>query len=173
MKTKTIIIVVVILALLGFAYWFFIGGALTTQRVDEVLPTTVTVLERQDFVGANSEVIEIEVPTATVLKQGEFTEIDSVHKGSGVAKVIEQDGKYFLTLEDFKVTNGPDLFVYLSKNKDITKKAELGEFKNLQALKGNEGNQVYEISKEDADNFESVVIWCKRFGVLFSSATLV
>ena len=175
MKTRTIVIAIVVILVLAWAYWFFIGPALFTQRVDETLPIAAPVEPvpiAPEAEAAPEEAPVQEAEQAVVLKQGEFIEIDKVHKGSGMAKIVKQGDKHYLTLEDFEVTNGPDLFVYLSENKDITDEDQLGEFKTLQPLKGNVGNQVYEISEEDAENFESVVIWCKRFGVLFSSATL-
>ena len=49
------------------------------------------------------------------------------------------DGNNVLRLEDFKATNGPDLFVYLSTDKNAT------EFVNLGKLKASNGNQNYEL----------------------------
>ena len=146
---KRVVLGVLAIAFIVWAYWFFIGPAFTTQRVEEAMP------DRMD-----------------VLKTGTFTVIDGVHKGSGTAKVVFSGGKYYVVLEDFKVTNGPDLYLYLSEGRDVMDEDELGAFRVVSRLKGNEGNQVYEITKEDAESFSSVVIWCKRFGVLFSSATL-
>ncbi len=154
MKHKLLVILLG-LVFCGMLYWYFIGIAPLTIRVNETMPNPAP----------GEEMI--------VLKQGEFTAIDTIHKGSGTAKIVKSDEKYFLILENFHVTNGPDLYVYLSKNKEITNERALGEFKEIMQLKGNEGNQVYEITKENAENFSSIVIWCKRFGVLFSSATLV
>ena len=57
-----------------------------------------------------------------------------------VAKVIDlADGRTFLRLENLKATNGPDLYVYLSADKDAS------DIVNLGRLKGNIGNQNYEI----------------------------
>lgn len=139
----------VLLAVLGSAYWYFIGLAPFTVSVNESMP------EEMD-----------------VLRQGTFNQVDSVHKGSGTAKIVQSGDKYFLVLENFKVTNGPDLYVALSKNKAITDTKSAGEYKLIQPLKGNVGNQVYEITKEDAENYSSTIIWCERFGVLFSAAEL-
>jgi hypothetical protein len=147
-----ILAILAILAVGGFLYWFFIGDALSLGRVEEAMPAPAEAMQ--------------------VLKQGQFRDADRFHRGSGTAKVIQADGKYFLILEDFKVTAGPDLFVYLSKSPDVTDDDSLGEHKSLARLKGSEGSQVYEISKEDAEQFASAVIWCKRFGVLFASASL-
>ena len=64
-------------------------------------------------------------PTATaeatvlLLKSGSFRDADSFHKGSGTATIFRgPDGTLVLRLEDFDVTNGPDLHVYLSPHPD-------------------------------------------------------
>ena len=49
------------------------------------------------------------------LKAGQFQDIDSFHKGSGDATIYRgPDGSHLLRLENFEVTNGPDLHVILS-----------------------------------------------------------
>jgi hypothetical protein len=73
-----------------------------------------------------------------------------------------------LRLEDFKSTNGPDLYVYLS-----TDKGAATDFVNLGRLKGNIGNQNYDIPKRtDLSKYDTVLIWCRAFSVLFGSAEL-
>lgn len=93
---------------------------------------------------------------------------DGFHNVEGVAKVITlSDGKTFLRLENLKATNGPDLYVYLSTGKDSS------DIVNLGRLKGNIGNQNYEIPTGiDLSKYSTVLIWCKAFSTLFGSATL-
>jgi hypothetical protein len=93
---------------------------------------------------------------------------DGFHKAEGVAKVITPiDGKTFLRLENLKATNGPDLYVYLSTGKDVS------DIVNLGRLKGNIGNQNYEIpAGTDLAKYDTVLIWCKAFSTLFGSAEL-
>jgi hypothetical protein len=93
---------------------------------------------------------------------------DGFHKAEGVAKVINlEDGRTFLRLENLKATNGPDLYVYLSTSKDAS------DIVNLGRLKGNMGNQNYEIPQgTDLTKYDTVLIWCKAFSVLFGSAKL-
>jgi hypothetical protein len=93
---------------------------------------------------------------------------DGFHKAEGVAKVITSiDGKTFLRLENLKATNGPDLYVYLSTGKDVS------EIVNVGRLKGNVGNQNYEIpTGTDLSKYDTVLIWCKAFSTLFGSAKL-
>jgi len=93
---------------------------------------------------------------------------DGFHKAEGVAKVIDlADGRTFLRLENLKTTNGPDLHVYLSTGKDAS------DIVNLGRLKGNIGNQHYEIpAGTDLTKYDTVLIWCRAFSVLFGSAEL-
>ena len=110
-----------------------------------------------------------------VIARGEFHDADSVHQGSGNALLYRlADGTHVLRLGDFKVTNGPDLAVYLVKNDNPSNAAEVTSgFLNLGKLKGNVGNQNYVIpAGTDLSQFNSAVIWCELFGVLFSAAPL-
>jgi Electron transfer DM13 len=93
---------------------------------------------------------------------------DGFHKAQGVAKVLNlADGKTFLRFENLKTTNGPDLYVYLSTGKDVSDIVSLGR------LKGNIGNQNYEIpTGTDLAKYNTVLIWCKAFSTLFGSAKL-
>ncbi|HEX2306586.1 MAG TPA: DM13 domain-containing protein [Nitrososphaeraceae archaeon] len=93
---------------------------------------------------------------------------DGFHKAEGLAKVINlADGRTFLRLENLKATNGPDLYVYLSTGKDAS------DIVNLGRLKGNIGNQNYEIpAGTDLSKYDTVLIWCKAFSTLFGSAKL-
>lgn len=107
-----------------------------------------------------------------VTRQGMFTEIDLIHKGSGLALIYPETAEGpILRLENFNVTRGPDLHVYLSRNADVKSAADLGSYHDLGPLKSSKGNQNYQLPSNH-EGFKSVVIWCKAFGVLFSSATL-
>ena len=126
-----------------------------------------------EFSKQNSTVIENMSKTAkpkeTMPLIGNFVDAgDGFHKASGVAKIINlADGKTFLRLENLKATNGPDLYVYLSTGKNAS------DIVNLGRLKGNIGNQNYEIPLgTDLAKHNTVLIWCKAFSTLFGSAKL-
>jgi Electron transfer DM13 len=105
----------------------------------------------------------------TSLLIGEFIGVnDGIHNAEGMAKVIRlDDGSMILRLENFKATNGPDLYVYLSTDNSAS------DFANLGRLKGNIGNQNYEIPEgTDFSRYDTVLIWCRAFSVLFGSAEL-
>ena len=114
--------------------------------VNEALPTVSASLPSGKFVGTG----------------------DGIHEAEGDAKIIEiEDGTQYVRLENFKSTNGPDLYVYLATDDQAT------EFVSLGLLKGNIGNQNYEIPDGvDLSKYDKVLIWCKAFGVLFGSAEL-
>ena len=99
-----------------------------------------------------------------------------VHDTSGMATIYQlEDGKRFLRLTDFKTSNGPDVHVYLvaandATDNDTVKKAG---FLELGALKGNEGDQNYDVpSNADLARYRAVTIWCARFNVNFGTAPL-
>ena len=112
-----------------------------------------------------------------ILKQGQFQDIDGFHKGTGTATIYQAaDGSRLLRLENFKVTNGPDLHVVLSpyegpQESDGRLKTE--GYVDLGSLKGNIGNQNYTVPDAvDIGIQNSVTIWCKPFNVIFSVAVL-
>lgn len=111
----------------------------------------------------------------TLVSEGSFFDGDASHKGSGVAKLFKNpDGSHLIRLEDFEVTNGPDLYVYLTSAKGATSSDEVkANFYNAGRLKGNKGNQNYVIPADvDISNYNGVSIYCRAFSVLFSSAEL-
>ena len=93
---------------------------------------------------------------------------DGIHDAQGIAKVIPiEGGGNVLRLEDLIVTNGPDLYVYLSTDKNAS------DFVNLGRLKANIGNQNYQIPEgTDIAKYDTVLVWCRAFSVLFGSADL-
>ena len=117
----------------------------------------------------NENMSETTMPKDIKPLMGNFVDAgDGFHKAQGVAKVINlADGRTFLRLENLKTTNGPDLYVYLSTGKDAS------DIVNLGRLKGNIGNQNYEIpTGTDLAKYNTVLIWCKAFSTLFGSAKL-
>ena len=94
---------------------------------------------------------------------------DGFHNAEGVAKIIQlADGTDILRLENFKATNGPDLYVYLSTDKTNA------DIVNLGRLKGNIGNQNYLIpAGTEITKYNTALIWCRAFSVIFGSAQLL
>ncbi|MFN8478565.1 MAG: DM13 domain-containing protein [Kouleothrix sp.] len=98
------------------------------------------------------------------------------HHTSGTATIYQLENKsQVLRLQDFSTTNGPDLFVVLSANTnpDADGIGAEGSYLQLAALKGNKGNQNYDVpAATDGKSYKSVVIWCRTFNVVFGYATL-
>jgi hypothetical protein len=113
---------------------------------------------------------------AKTLETGTFH--GKVHSTSGRATIYqEEDGNLILRLTNFKTSNGPDVHVILIAAKDAeddanflksgTARIELGK------LKGNEGDQNYEVpSGTDLSKFQTVSIYCERFNANFGTAPL-
>ena len=106
--------------------------------------------------------------------QGDFTGADRAHQGAGSATVYQQGDQRVLRFEEFSVTNGPDLHVILTKHPAPASRGEVGEdYIDLGSLKGNMGNQNYEIPADvDLSDYQGVVIYCVPFHVVFATATL-
>jgi hypothetical protein len=119
------------------------------------MPTSVS--EGMDMMGNTQSV--------AIVKSGNFEGLAG-HYAEGLAKIIEVEGATFLRFEDFEVTNGPDLRVYITKDGDIKNGI------HLEKLKGSKGNQNYELNDIDVAQYNSVVIYCQPFGVYFGQAQL-
>jgi hypothetical protein len=96
---------------------------------------------------------------------------DGIHNAAGMARVITLAGaenSSILRLENFKATNGPDLYVYLSADSH-----HASDYVSFGRLEGNRGNQNYEIPDgTDLSKYRAVLIWFRAFSVLFRSAEL-
>ena len=109
-----------------------------------------------------------ETHTSRNMLLGKFIGVnDGIHNAEGVAKVIAlDDGTSILRLENFKATNGPDLYVYLARDKSAS------DIVNLGRLKGNIGNQNYPIpAGTDLTRYNTALIWCKAFSVYLVALT--
>ena len=118
-----------------------------------------------------SEVVESKA--INKIKSGTLQDADSSHKGSGDAHIYQlPDESHLLRLENINVTNGPALHVLLSTETNPQGSLK-GEYLDLGDLKGNIGNQNYEIPPAtDLSQYKSLVIYCKPFKVIFSTAAL-
>jgi hypothetical protein len=149
--------------------WFQPQKLFIEERVEEDLPSVTKTGE------ATEETASSPLPQKEpeVLLKGAFSSLE--HETTGTAKVVElDDGRKYLRFEDLETSNGPDLRVYLSEIPASDDWYAYGErFVDLGALKGNLGNQNYEIPDGvDLGRFESAVIWCRRFTVGFGVAGL-
>ncbi len=155
MKIKHIVIGIIVAGTVALELFYFrFHTYFQRTQVNEALPIASTSISPRTMV------------------QGQFVEVDIVHKGSGTARIIEQEGKRYLRFENFQVTNVPGLYVYLSESKAPGNELKsLDKYISLGRLKGNVGDQNYEIP-EPFRGYDTAVIWCQQFGVLFSYAIM-
>jgi hypothetical protein len=147
--------------------WFQPQKLWIDERVSEPLPA----------VAASAE--DPRQPVSTTvgpveLARGELVSRD--HRTTGVVRVLAvDDGHRIVRLDGLDTSNGPDLYVYLSTNRaDGPEGAFDHAYVNLGRLKGNQGDQNYELPPEvDLGRFTTLVIWCDRFDSAFGAADLV
>lgn len=102
---------------------------------------------------------------AKLVAQGGFAPLG--HAGEGTAEVVSDGGALALQLRDFETDAGPDLRVYLSTDTDAS------DFVDLGALRGNSGNQRYDVpAGTDTTKYQHALIWCRAFSVSFTAAEL-
>lgn len=153
--------------------WFQPQKLFIDDRVDEAIPTATSTPrdgmddERTDTSTTASAGEPVE------LARGEFISRD--HGTRGVARVLElADGRRVVRLEGLDTDNGPDLYLYLGSNPADGDEGEFDDdFVNLGRLKGNQGDQNYELpAGTDLERHGTVVIWCDRFDSPFGAADL-
>ncbi|MBN8193651.1 DM13 domain-containing protein [Bacillus sp. NTK074B] len=166
---KKWVIGIVAAGLLGVGWWLV--SPLFFHKVVNEAPESTTashMKENEEDTMKETDSFSQEAMTKDTMKENELTGTfkgaDSNHHAQGNVMV---SGKH-VRLENFEVTNGPDLYVYLVEADQETKEGvSLGE------LKGNIGNQNHEIpSGVSAAEGMKMVIWCKQFNVDFGSAEL-
>jgi hypothetical protein len=136
-------------------------------------------LFRPELLFVNRKVNEEQVASvgASVMRAVAAGRFHSVaHETHGTATIQDVGaGRRVLRLTDFTTSNGPDVRVYLvaaadaSDNETVTKAG----FVELGKLKGNEGDQNYDVPDDlDLSQYRAVTIWCRRFSVNFATAPL-
>jgi hypothetical protein len=118
---------------------------------------------------------EAPAPQIVTLSQGSFIPRGR-YGGAGTALVLNDgSAQRFLRFENFSTDNGPDLNVDLTTSDANADSSTFDdEFIDLGNLKGNIGDQNYEIPPEvDLSRFDTVVVWCVRFSTPFTAADLV
>jgi hypothetical protein len=139
-----------------------ISTVMPDKKMDEPMPTSIP------------EPTAVTPAEPVLLSQGNFYGADDFHQGTGKALIYETgEGDYFLRLEQFEVTNGPQLHVILGVDENPYNHDTLGDYLDLGALKGNIGDQNYEIpAGADLAEYGSVVIYCVPFRAIFAIAPL-
>lgn len=183
-KPATWLVLGVLVIIGGFGlYWFQPWQLVVDQRVDEALSSPKPVAGTPDTApdtGQTSRPSPVPEPTPAgpvLVTEGEL--VSHEHPTSGTARIIrDPDSVHQLELVDLDTSNGPDLRVWLTdqpviEGRDGWHVFDDGAWVELGHLKGNQGNQVYELPDDvDPGDYTSVSIWCKRFSVSFGAAPL-
>jgi hypothetical protein len=156
---KKYVLISLVSGLIGFvagnAFWYLASPLWIDRVVAESLPAELQMHETRN---------------------GSFRSADASHQGKGRVSVFETaSGTKVIRFQDFEVTNGPDLKVWLVKAANISaaKDVSASQWLSLGPLKGNIGDQNYSIPADaPLAEYNSVVIWCEQFGVLFAAADL-
>jgi hypothetical protein len=141
--------------------WFQPQKLWIDDEVDDALP-----------VPAESAGRTADAASPVDVRRGSFISRD--HGTAGRARVIDVGDERVLRLEGLDTDNGPDLYVYLTTTSASGAEQSFDDdVVNLGRLKGNRGDQNYELPPGvDLDRYATVVIWCDRFNSAFGAADL-
>jgi hypothetical protein len=156
------------LVVLGGIGWYLFRPELlfVNKKVNEELAVAPAV--------SATDVASAAATLPATLFAGHFHSV--AHETKGTATIHDLGGGHrVLRLTEFATSNGPDVRVYLvaaadaADNETVTKAG----FIELGRLKGNEGDQNYEVPADlDLAKYRAVTIWCRRFSVNFATAPL-
>lgn len=148
-----IIIVLVAIAVAGWYVW-------QLQKSGDANRNTTT--------SESSESSGEERREPAVELSGTFSGVANKTGSGSVSLVKNSDDSYTVRLEeDFKVQNGPALYVSFGNNGDVDHDTLFAELESF------EGRQEYNVpSTIDVSKFKQVIIYCKEFSVAFSIADL-
>jgi hypothetical protein len=169
---RTVIAAVVAGVLAGVA-WFQPQKLLINQRVDEALPVAPAPTSGTSATSLSQPGTRPSGPEPRILSTNSFRSLGHATSGRAVALELA-DGRRFLRLVDLRTSNGPDLFVYLSRaSVEAPRDTFDDDFVSLGQLRANQGNLNYPIpAGVPLDRHRSVVIWCRRFTYAFGAAAL-
>lgn len=115
---------------------------------------------------STTPVNEVPSTTAMAIDSGYFSN-GPYGMVTGTAKIYKTGNSYEIALENFSSSNGPDLKVYLSKEKQPL------NFINVGSLKSTAGNQLYAIpATVNVKDYKFVLIHCQQYNHLFGFAQL-
>ncbi|NYF11467.1 hypothetical protein HDC94_002623 [Leifsonia sp. AK011] len=162
-----------VVAALVFQPWLLFVNV----EVDDALPTVPTSAPSVSAPSAAPTATPTPEPQPVQLSAGEL--ISHEHETSGSVRIVQNpDGSRVLALENLSTSSGPDLRVWLAATPVVPGfdgwfLADDGAYIDLGPLKGNLGNQVYEIPADvDLGQYPSLYVWCEQFAVSFGGASL-
>ena len=146
-----ILIISICLLVVGVAI-YLLSPLLISKTLDEPVPVSVG----DGYVG----VAGLTLSSASL--------VPSAHDVSGIVKIIGlPNEERVLRFENLDTVNGPDLYVYLATDTSSS------DFVSLGRIKATRGNVNYNIpAGTDLQKYDTVLVWCDAFSVLFSYAEL-
>jgi len=155
MSRKSLLVLIVVIAVAGAWYAFRPERLFIDQRVNEAFPTAAT--------------------ASSKISSGQFH--SNAHETKGTVTIFQlEGGQKILRLTNFATSNGPDVRVYLVAAADARDNATVthADVVDIGTLKGNVGDQNYDLPvNTDLTKYRAVTIWCKRFSVNFGTAPLM
>ncbi|MBP0020375.1 MAG: DM13 domain-containing protein [Cyanobacteria bacterium SBLK] len=105
---------------------------------------------------------------------GRFVTVKQEKSTTGTARIVREGDKTYLEFDGaFSTANGPDVNVLLHHNNTVDVNLDEGDYFTLAALQSQTGAQRYELPGYlNVSDYNSVVIWCRKFNVSFGYATL-
>ncbi|MGW4209996.1 DM13 domain-containing protein [Lentzea sp. NPDC004789] len=166
-------VAVVLVVALGVGLYLFQPWRLLTVRETHEALLVPTSTSTSATTSTSSAVAAPVVESPKEVAAGEWRSLE--HATTGKASLIKlPGGAHSVQFAALNTSDGPDLYVYLSPHPAGAPEKSFGQgFTSLGKLKGNRGDQVYEIpSGVDVSSIRSVVIWCQRFSAGFAVAPL-
>lgn len=119
---------------------------------------------------SNDKKVEQKEQNPKLLKQAQFKSL--AHETSGTASVYElANGKKVLRFENLVSSDGPDVKVVITADKNASTGWEKDTYINLGDSKATHGNVNYDLPENIAlEDIGSVVLWCERFNESFGVA---
>ena len=117
---------------------------------------------------STEDLMEMAPENATLKYSGNFIQGPYGNNVNGKAEIYEKNGIFTLVFNDsFTINNGPDLYVYVSKEQQPTQFISLGRLKSVN------GGQTYTFTSAiNFDDYKYAVVHCQHYNHLFSYALL-
>jgi len=171
MKKRNIVIILICAGIGLPVAWYLLSPLFTVIEADDAVPfeaseETGSIEETDQIpeIDEEEELVQVEEKPRELF-YAEFIPED--HDVTGAASVIEYGDERILRFEDFETVNGPNLHIYLATDTSAADYVDLGE------IRATKGNVNYEIDPEvDLETYDTVLVWCVPFKVLFSYAEL-
>ena len=188
--TRALLFTAVLLVLVGagsIAWWLFSPLFFHTTSNDANPFAHTPSVASSSASSIPSSTVSTPVPTVPagpiILATGKFIDkansgvgLNNDHGSGNVTIGKTAGGKYLIYLDHLNVTNGPDLHVYLAPTSNSTDAEQVKrEGVDLGLLAATEGSVNVAIPADPGKNlskYHSVVIVCKTFSVIFTTAPL-